>query len=330
VIEKKPIRKDRVLFVALILIGAIVLPFLLRSGHSPPQSPSSEPSYLGVPLPAETALEEGTLPSPGENLPSFPEIAEPVSEEKVPSEGPPIIEYTVGERDTLSSIASVLGVRVEQLMASNRIRSPQAVQPGQILRVPQNGILHVIKKGQTLTDISLTYAVPIDELIAANKIANPELIYAGQEIVIPVRNTDLWETVMRLSMGKESRFIYPLMGEITSPFGWRVHPVLGYRQHHDGIDFDVPIGTTVHAAAMGKVYTVGEQEGYGTWVVLEHADGYYTAYGHLSKILVHTGQFVEAGQPIAESGNSGISSGPHLHFEVRNHEFPVDPLRYLP
>ena len=123
---------------------------------------------------------------------------------------------------------------------------------------------------------------------------------------------------------------WPLVGEVVSTFGWRVHPVLQFRHHHDGIDIDVPEGTTVVAAAAGLVSFVGEEEGYGTMLVLSHADDYITAYGHLSRVFVYSGQFVEAGQPIAESGNTGISSGPHLHFEVRNREFPIDPMRYLP
>jgi murein DD-endopeptidase MepM/ murein hydrolase activator NlpD len=317
VIEKKPIRKDRILLAALILTAIVLVPILLLSGRSPREagppeilSPTEVDSVSEVT--AETSPIEAT--GPEESLPSSATV----------------LEHLVSEGDTLSGIAASLGVTVDQIMASNRILPSRPIQAGQTLRVPKEGVLHLIKKGQTLTDISLTYAVPIGEITSANAITDPGRIYAGQEIVIPHGDTHLWESVIRLSLGKETRFIYPLMGEVISPFGWRVHPVLGERHHHNGIDFDVPTGTTVHAAAMGSVYIVGEKEGYGTWVVLEHEDGYYTAYGHLSEVFVNEGQFVEMGQPIAESGNTGISSGPHLHFEIRHGEFPVDPLRYLP
>ena len=320
-IDKKPIRKDRVLLVIVILLGVILIPILLRSGG--PEPPESPLSIVEAPPQEAPSLEEPPIEEP-----SF--VEEPLFVEPREEEEFVLLEHVVEEGETLSSIASLLGVSVKQIMASNRIRSPEAIVPGETLRVPKEGILHLIKEGQTLTDISLTYAVPIEEITAANGISDPGMIYAREEILIPQVIASPWENVIHLSKGEETRFIWPLTGEVVSTFGWRVHPVLGYHHHHNGIDIDVPIGTTVYAAAMGKVTYVGEEEGYGTLVILEHAEGYYTAYGHLSSVLVYARQFVEAGQPIAESGNSGISSGPHLHFEVRNREFPVDPLRYLP
>ncbi len=321
-IEKKPIRKDRVALVAVFLLAVILIPILLRSGGPPQPTPPSETVVTETP--------PIVVPPVDESLPSEPATEEPFPEDSYPVEGPVVLEHTVAEGETLSQIASLLGVSVNQIAASNRIRSPGLLTPGQSLRVPREGFLHLIKDGQTLTDISLTYAVSVEEIIAVNRISDPQLIYAGESIVIPKATSSLWEAVMRLSQGKETRFIWPLLGEVVSPFGWRIHPVLQYRHHHNGIDIDVPEGTTVHAAAMGRVTFVGEEEGYGTLIVLSHAEDYFTAYGHLSKVFVHSGQFVEAGQPIAESGNTGISSGPHLHFEVRNREFPIDPMRYLP
>jgi len=316
VIEKKPIRKDRVALVAVFLLAVILLPILLLSGGP------SQPTTSTQPVVTETS----------------PSIVPPVDEPALPGsiieepslEGPVILEHTVEAGETLGQIASLLGVSVDQIVTSNRIRSPELLAAGQTLRVPQEGILHVIKEGQTLTDISLTYAVSVEEITAANGITNPEIIYAGEEILIPRDASLPWKTVVVLSKGKETRFIWPLAGEVVSTFGWRIHPVLQFRHHHNGIDIDVPEGTTVVAAAAGLVSFVGEEEGYGTMLVLSHADDYITAYGHLSRVFVYSGQFVEAGQPIAESGNTGISSGPHLHFEVRNREFPIDPMRYLP
>ncbi|MBE0635984.1 M23 family metallopeptidase [Candidatus Bipolaricaulota bacterium] len=115
-----------------------------------------------------------------------------------------------------------------------------------------------------------------------------------------------------------------------SEYGWRIHPVLGEREHHDGIDLDVPQGTTVHASAGGEVFFYGEQPGYGNVLIIEHVGGFYTLYGHLADSFVFAGQYVEMGQVVAQSGNTGISSGPHLHFELRNGNYPIDPIRYLP
>jgi murein DD-endopeptidase MepM/ murein hydrolase activator NlpD len=248
-----------------------------------------------------------------------------------------ILTHTVSDGETLAGIAAMLGVTTSQAMADNRLLSANEIVPGETLRVARDGILHLIKEGQTLTDISRTYGVSIDQITVANGMADPSSIFAGEELLIPGATTALWETVVRFSHGQRNRFIWPLegevvseFGEVVSEFGWRVHPVLGMRHHHDGIDIDIPTGTIVHAAATGKVFFIGEQEGYGTTVILKHTDDYYTLYGHLSNPLVYVGQFVEIGQGIAESGNTGISTGPHLHFEIRNREFPIDPRSYLP
>ena len=321
-IEKKPIRKDRVALVAVFLLAVILLPILLLSGGPSQPTTPTQPVVTETSPSIVSPVDETMLPG------SITE--EPPLEDGFAGEGPVILEHAVKVGETLGQIASLLGVSIDQLVTSNRIRSPESLVAGQTLRVPQEGILHEIKEGQTLTDISLTYAVSVEEITAANRITNPEMIYAGEEILIPRDASLPWRTVVALSRGAETRFIWPLVGEVVSTFGWRVHPVLQFRHHHDGIDIDVPEGTTVVAAAAGLVSFVGEEEGYGTMLVLSHADDYITAYGHLSRVFVYSGQFVEAGQPIAESGNTGISSGPHLHFEVRNREFPIDPMRYLP
>lgn len=227
-------------------------------------------------------------------------------------------------------MAFELGISRSSLLASNQLLGTEQLQPGQTLYGTVDGVLHLIKSGQTLTDISLTYAVPVEAIAAANNLSAGATIYAGTRIIIPGVLSTFWDDVVQLSHGVHTRFIWPVEAEITSTFGWRVHPVLGNRHHHDGIDLDIPEGTLIHAAASGRVYFSGEQPGYGNVLILEHADGFYTVYGHLSSALVYKGQYVEVGQAIAQSGNTGISDGPHLHFEVRNGEFPVDPLRYLP
>ncbi|MCK4410978.1 M23 family metallopeptidase [Candidatus Bipolaricaulota bacterium] len=335
--DKRPIRRDRVLLVAVILVGIILVPLLMRSGGSVPQKESigeqqseegviQQPSSTVVPELEEPIASEGTedISAVGER--ETPRIEEPVEEEQ-PSDL--VLNHVVAAGEQLGYIASRLGVTIKAIMASNRIFSSGGIKEGQLLRVPREGILHSVKSGQTLTDIALTYGATIDEIVETNWITDPSMIYAGEEIVISHPRSLPWENVIHFSQGEEVRFIWPLFGPVVSPFGWRIHPVLGNYHHHNGIDIDVASGTTIYAAAPGKVYFVGEDNGYGTLVVLRHSDGYYTFYGHLSEALVYKGQFVEAGQPIAESGNSGISSGPHLHFEIRNHEFPLDPLRFL-
>jgi murein DD-endopeptidase MepM/ murein hydrolase activator NlpD len=323
---KKPIRKDRVLIAAFFVLAVILLPLLVRSGCSRRNDPL-------------TIIDNGTIAGPDDGTPIatdddipldvFP-IATNGSTTLLPAIEDRILRHSVSDGETVNGVASELGVGVSNLLASNRLFGGGQLQPGQVLYASQEGVVHTIQPGQTLTDISLTYGVPVETLTSVNGITRSSTIYAGDRILIPDVTSTFWDDVVRLSNGVSSRFIWPLEGEVVSTFGWRVHPVLEYRHHHDGIDIDVPEGTIVRAAAGGEVYFYGEQPGYGNVLVIEHGDGYFTMYGHLSSAIVSPGRYVEIGQEIAVSGNTGISSGPHLHFEIRNGEFPIDPLRYLP
>jgi murein DD-endopeptidase MepM/ murein hydrolase activator NlpD len=114
---------------------------------------------------------------------------------------------------------------------------------------------------------------------------------------------------------------------ISSGFGMRFHPVLGYTRMHKGIDFAVPSGTPVMAAGAGTIQTERWENGFGNFILLNHGNGYATAYGHLSRFAagVHPGTHVRQGQVIAYSGATGIATGPHLHYEIRIHGVQVNP-----
>jgi murein DD-endopeptidase MepM/ murein hydrolase activator NlpD len=118
-------------------------------------------------------------------------------------------------------------------------------------------------------------------------------------------------------------FVWPVHGVLTSSFGWR------WGRMHEGIDLAVPTGTPVVAAAAGTVIVAGWFGGYGNLVVVDHGNGFSTAYGHNTSVAVGFGQSVAQGQLVAYSGNTGHSTGPHVHFEVRINGSPVDPLGYL-
>ncbi len=115
---------------------------------------------------------------------------------------------------------------------------------------------------------------------------------------------------------------------ISSGFGMRFHPVLGYSRMHKGIDFAVPVGTPVMAAGGGTVESAGWVNGYGNFMVVDHGSGYETAYGHLSRFAngMRRGSHVHQGEVIAFSGNTGLSTGPHLHYEIRINKSQVNPL----
>ncbi|MDX2270538.1 MAG: peptidoglycan DD-metalloendopeptidase family protein [Cyanobacteriota bacterium] len=121
----------------------------------------------------------------------------------------------------------------------------------------------------------------------------------------------------------------PVGGPVTSNFGWRVHPVYRTQRFHAGIDFGVATGTTVRAADRGTVIYAGWYGGYGNTVILNHGGGLTTLYAHNSRLVVGKGQVVQRGQAIAASGSTGLSTGPHVHFEVRVKGQPVNPRRYF-
>lgn len=125
--------------------------------------------------------------------------------------------------------------------------------------------------------------------------------------------------------------IKPISGIVLSGFGMRRHPVLGYNRMHNGVDFRARIGTPIYATGNGTVKSVNRRGTYGLMLVIDHGHGYETRYAHLSEILdgVTPGTVVKRGTKVAKSGNSGVTSGPHLHYEVRRYGRPVDPLDYM-
>ncbi len=122
---------------------------------------------------------------------------------------------------------------------------------------------------------------------------------------------------------------YPVAGRLSSGFGNRFHPIDKRIKFHAGLDLAVPLGTPVGASAKGVVKFAGRDGDYGSLVIIEHPDGRETRYGHLSKLLVSADEQVAAGQPIALSGSTGKSTGPHVHFEVRENGQVVDPTKIL-
>ncbi|MEW6228429.1 MAG: peptidoglycan DD-metalloendopeptidase family protein [Bacillota bacterium] len=125
------------------------------------------------------------------------------------------------------------------------------------------------------------------------------------------------------------KFVMPVKGRVSSDFGMRFHPILKRERFHSGIDISVPSGTPVLAAADGVVIYSGWISGYGYTVIIDHGGGLSTLYGHNSLLLVQSGQAVVQGDKIARSGSTGLSTGPHVHFEVRDEGTPVSPWSWL-
>lgn len=175
--------------------------------------------------------------------------------------------------------------------------------------------IHTVRAGETLSLIAKSIGVSYRYLACLNHLRNPDRIKVGQHIVIPRSRRE----------GPKFDFIWPVdQGWISSPFGPR------HGHCHKGVDIAAPIGTPVRAAAMGKVVFSGRQGTYGNVVIIKHPNGYHTVYAHLKKIYVKTNEDIRCGQRIALVGSTGRSTGPHLHFEVRENRKERNPMAFLP
>lgn len=154
-----------------------------------------------------------------------------------------------------------------------------------------------------------------------------ELERTSKEMEAQIRD---FQNKNRVALGS-GKYIWPLQskGRISSYFGYRFHPILRKRKYHSGIDIAAPQGLSILAADSGVVAFAGWNNGYGKMVILDHGSGFSTVYGHCSILQVNQGQTITKGQTIAQVGSTGLSTGPHLHFEVRKNGVPVNPLTYL-
>jgi len=195
------------------------------------------------------------------------------------------------------------------------------------------GVWHVVVQGETAASIAEQAHVPLDDFLELNGIRKNEVLQPGRPVfVLDTGHAGEGPTGQgRLSPSRvESRSNAPLHWPVTAP---RISSPFGRRwgKDHEGIDMAAPVGTPVHAAASGKVIYAGDQvRGYGNMVVIRHDGDIVTVYAHNSVLLVRTGDSVALGQEIARVGDTGRSTAPHLHFEVRRGDSPRDPMQFLP
>ncbi|QTL99602.1 peptidoglycan DD-metalloendopeptidase family protein [Iocasia frigidifontis] len=228
-------------------------------------------------------------------------------------------EYRVKKGDNLWEIANSYRIDIDTLIGANDINNMNRIQVGDVLVIlPVKGILYKINPGENLWTITRDFAVSLDEVIEANGISNPDLVKPGKVVLLPGAKPEFGYQE-RLSQ----HFIKPIDARISSYFGMR------WGRMHEGIDFAVNTGTRIRAARSGKIIYGGWASGYGNTVIIEHERGVRSLYAHNSKLLVSSGQRVERGQAIALSGNTGNSTGPHLHFEIQINGQPVNPLNYI-
>lgn len=159
--------------------------------------------------------------------------------------------------------------------------------------------------------------------------AYQELLEASRQVEQMIRQSRYQVSGKQGSGKSTGTMIWPISGPITSEFGWRTHPIFGTAKYHSGLDIGGDYGMEVVAADGGVVIYAGWISGYGNAVIIDHGNGVSSLYGHNQSLVVSEGQSVSQGQLIAYCGSTGYSTGPHVHFEVRENGSPVSPYNYL-
>ncbi|MGA2548288.1 MAG: M23 family metallopeptidase [Rectinemataceae bacterium] len=233
--------------------------------------------------------------------------------------------YRVRSGDSLASVAKHYGLYMDTIISANGISSASAIKPGTQLRIPNiNGLIYKVRPADNLASISKRYKIDTTRIVDANDLGSSRLI-SGQSLFIP--GARLPDSEVNKALGQ--KVAWPARGPLSSFFGYRDDPFTGVRRFHAGIDIVVNSGTPVRAAMDGKVSDTGYNANYGNYVILNHTDGFQTLYGHLTSASVAVGTKVAQGSMIGISGNTGYSTGPHLHFGIYRRSLPLNPLKYL-
>lgn len=234
--------------------------------------------------------------------------------------------------DLLKRIAQQDKLMVEQVKAQRQRIAEQKAQLVQQKQRIEALSARIQRQRQSLADRHQEQA----QLLALSKAEKQKIARALDQLEaesrqIAARIREIQSRNRRNIEGSgTSGLAWPVPGyfTITSNFGWRIHPLLGDRRFHDGVDIGAPTGATVVAAQDGIVIMATYYGGYGNCIIIDHGGGFATMYGHLSAFLVSSGQRVSKGQAIGRVGSTGWSTGPHLHFGIRLDGEPTDSLRY--
>lgn len=235
--------------------------------------------------------------------------------------------YTVAPGNTLGGIANAAGVPRILIAEANGLAPPYNIRIGQKLRIPRTG-RHTVAAGETGFKIAMDRGVPWENIAIANGLEPGAPLKPGTVLLIPTMiDAPLRATSAPTpATAPATRFAWPIAGQVRRGFTER-----GSSAYHDGLDIKAPRGTEVRAAAAGKVIFAGnENKDFGRLVVIDHGDGWHSAYGFLSRITVKKGADVSRGERIGLVGGSGRAKGQELHFEIRHDNAPVDPAAELP
>lgn len=238
--------------------------------------------------------------------------------------------YVVRDGDSLSAIAKMFDVSVNTILWANDMKKGEPIHKGQMLTIlPITGVRHVVKKGDTIKNIAVKFGGDAKEIAVFNGIAETTSLQVGTTLLIPDGEIKAVTTTTKKTTNKKS-------GEKTwgtnapEQKGYYIRPLSGGRKSqglhgYNGIDIAAPTGTPIFASARGTVIVAksgGWGGGYGSYVVIRHDNGTQTLYAHMSRVATSVGATVAQGDTIGSVGNTGKSTGPHLHFEVRGAKNP--------
>ncbi|MDD2351192.1 MAG: peptidoglycan DD-metalloendopeptidase family protein [Synergistaceae bacterium] len=249
-----------------------------------------------------------------------------------------VTAYIVKEGDTLWSVAERFGLGADTIIGSNSPEKTNTLLPGTVLRIPdREGIFVKIPEDESVERLSSLYGTKIDQVCAANGIGPGSPLSSGRELFLPGANyaavIQTESGMVKIASGREhllrNALVWPVRGRVSSLFGWRSLSYASAGSFHSGLDIVAPYGRAIVSAMDGVVVYSGWMGGYGKTVVIDHAYGITTLYGHCSELAVQKGDPVYSGQIISYVGSTGRSTGSHLHFEVRKNNLPVDPLSAL-
>lgn len=243
-----------------------------------------------------------------------------------------VMVYVVQAGDNVSKIAASFGLRPETVLWSNPELEtwPDYIVVGQELFIPPvDGAYHIVKAGETLDSIAKRYSVDPAVIVESeyNDLSEPYQLQEGQGVMVPGGTRPVVPRYVQATAPPPANapqgsgnFMWPTSGYLTQ----------GYWLGHQAIDIGAPTGTPIYSADAGYVAATGWMGGYGNYIIINHGNGFETLYAHLSEIRVIAGQGVQRGGLIGLVGSTGRSTGPHLHFEIRQGGVKRNPIGFLP
>jgi len=243
-----------------------------------------------------------------------------------------VIDYSVQEGDTIASISEKFSISQDTIRWKNDITKDR-IKVDQALKIlPVTGIAHTVVKGDTVYSIAKKYDAEAQAIVdfPFNTFSDDETfeLAIGQTVIVPdgvMPSIQVTSRVRQITpnagtVTASGQFVWPAQGLITQRFSW----------YHPGLDIANPSGPNVIAADSGRIAYAGwDSSGSGYMVLVDHGNGYTTRYAHLSQVMVISGQTIARGQSVGRMGNTGHSTGTHLHFEIYLNGVRVNPLNYL-